>query len=191
MLLTFTIVLYLQVCGATFSKPYCYLLNKQAFHNMCYDLTESVGSREHWLWDITRKRNEFLLFSIVLKILQLLVTLEPLIWFRWDFHLSMNTSIKYKNWKCHKFDFRRNLFRFHNIKINTFLALFLVDIIQSNETVLQVQISDINDMLPSFTLPGYMDTLGRKYYIGVADDALYDSQVAYIQVIIIIIIRLH
>ncbi len=36
---------------------------------MCYDLVESVGSRKHWLWDITRKRNEFLLFSIVLRIL--------------------------------------------------------------------------------------------------------------------------
>ncbi len=32
---------------------------------MCYGLAESVGNREHWLWDITRKKNEFLLFSIV------------------------------------------------------------------------------------------------------------------------------
>ncbi len=33
---------------------------------LCYDLTESVGSREHWLCGISRRRNEFLLSSIVL-----------------------------------------------------------------------------------------------------------------------------
>ena len=29
---------------------------------MCCDLAESFESREHWLWDITRKENEFLFF---------------------------------------------------------------------------------------------------------------------------------
>ena len=36
---------------------------------MCCDLAGSVGSQKHWLWDIARKRNKFLLFSIVLRIL--------------------------------------------------------------------------------------------------------------------------
>ena len=36
---------------------------------MCCNLAGSVGSRQHWLWDIARKRNEFPLFSIVLRIL--------------------------------------------------------------------------------------------------------------------------
>ncbi len=65
---------------------------------MCYNLVESVRSRKHWLWDITRKRNAFLLFSIVLRILQLLIASEPLVQFRWGFQqnvsLQMSTSIK-------------------------------------------------------------------------------------------------
>ncbi len=31
--------------------------------HMSYDLAESVGSWEHWLWGIARERNDFLLFS--------------------------------------------------------------------------------------------------------------------------------
>ncbi len=65
--------------------------------NMCCDLAESVLSREHWSWDIARKRNVFLLFSIVLRIvLQLLITLEPLDQFGCGFQqpLRMSTSIK-------------------------------------------------------------------------------------------------
>ena len=42
---------------------------------MCCDLVGSVRSRQHWFRDISRKRNEFLLFSIVLRILQLLIPL--------------------------------------------------------------------------------------------------------------------
>ncbi len=56
----------------------------------CCDLAESVGSQEHWLWDVTRKRNEVLLFSIVLRIIQLLIrTLEPLVRFRWGFQQNV------------------------------------------------------------------------------------------------------
>ncbi len=66
--------------------------------HMCYDLVESVGSKEHWLWDIARIRNGFLLFSTVLRILQLLIGLEPLVWFRWGFlskwALQSNTKLK-------------------------------------------------------------------------------------------------
>ena len=62
------------------------------------DLAESVRSWEHWLCDLARKRNAFLLFSIVLRIIQLLITLELLVWFRWGFQqnvpLQMNISIK-------------------------------------------------------------------------------------------------
>ena len=36
----------------------------------------SVGSQQYWLWDIARRRNEFLLFSFVLRIPQLLIILE-------------------------------------------------------------------------------------------------------------------
>ncbi len=48
-----------------------------------------VGTRKHWLWDTARKKNEFLLFSVVLRILQLLITLEPLIQFRWCFQQNV------------------------------------------------------------------------------------------------------
>ncbi len=68
---------------------------------MCYDLAGSVGSRQHWLWDIATKRNEFLLFnffSIVLRTVQLLITLEPLDRFKWGFQqiapLQVSTSIE-------------------------------------------------------------------------------------------------
>ncbi len=43
--------------GSMYSRPY-----------MCCYLAGSVGSRQHWLWDTARKRNAFLLFSIVLRI---------------------------------------------------------------------------------------------------------------------------
>ena len=64
-----------------------------AHTDMCCDLVGWVGSREHWLWDIPRKRNEFLLFSIT-------IILEPLVRFMWGFHynvpLLMRTLIKSK-----------------------------------------------------------------------------------------------
>ncbi len=75
------------------------------FTHMCFDLAESVRSWEH----IARKGMfKFLLFSIVQRILQLLITLEPLVRFRWGFlqnvHLQISTSIKWKT--CHMLDFR-------------------------------------------------------------------------------------
>ena len=48
-------------------------------------------------YGIARKSNEFILFFIVLRIIQLLITLKPLIWFRWCFQqnvaVQMSTSI--------------------------------------------------------------------------------------------------
>ncbi len=57
-------------------------------HNLSPNVLQSCGISQKLgaLWDIARKRNEFLLFSIVLRILQLLITLESLVWFRWGFH---------------------------------------------------------------------------------------------------------
>ncbi len=69
---------------------------------MCRDLAESVGSREQLL--VVRKRNEFLSLSIVLRILQLLITLEPLVQFRWGFEqrLPVNEDFsQIENLKCH------------------------------------------------------------------------------------------
>ncbi len=55
---------------------------------MCCDLARSVGSRQHWLWDT------FYCFEN----LSIVITLEPLVWFRWGFQqnvpLLMRTSIK-------------------------------------------------------------------------------------------------
>ena len=70
---------------------------------MCRDLVESVRSQEHWLWDIARKRNDFLLFSIILRILQLFITLESLVQFRWGFQQNVPNehSNQIENWKCH------------------------------------------------------------------------------------------
>ena len=71
----------------------------------------SVGSREHWLWDVDRKRNAFHLFSIVLRIFQLLVTYEPLVQFRWGFQQNVPLQncehfSQIENWNCHMVDFR-------------------------------------------------------------------------------------
>ncbi len=60
----------------------------QKMKDVCSDLAELVRSRERWLWDIATKRNVFLLFSIVLSILQL-ITLEPLVRFRWGFQQNV------------------------------------------------------------------------------------------------------
>ncbi len=66
---------------------------------MCCNLAESVRSWEHWLWDIAEKVMNFLC-SLLLRILQLLITLEPLIWFWWSFQqnvlFQMGTSINKK-----------------------------------------------------------------------------------------------
>ena len=67
--------------------PFMYII-------MCYDLAE-VGSID---CEIQREKKLFLLFSIILIILQLLRTLEPLVQFRWEFQqnvpLLMSTSVK-------------------------------------------------------------------------------------------------
>ncbi len=74
---------------------------------ICYDPAESVGSQKYWLCDIARIRNEFRFFSIVLRILQLLITLEPLVWFIWCFQqnvplskwgLQSNRKLRLQNW---------------------------------------------------------------------------------------------
>ena len=68
-----------------------------SFKHMCYDLTESVRSQEHWLRDIASKRNGFLLFSTVLRI-------------QVGFPAKCTPSNEHlnqiENWKCHMFDFR-------------------------------------------------------------------------------------
>ncbi len=60
-------------------------------------------------WDIARKKNDFLLFSIVLWILQLLITLEPLVFLIQVVFSKMCISKwvfkPIENWKCHIFDF--------------------------------------------------------------------------------------
>ncbi len=89
----------------------CDLIKQKESHwpwsKMCCDLVESVGSGEHCLWDTSRKRNEFLLFSIVLRILQLLITLEPLA--QVEFSAKCTSQDKHfnqiENWKCHMFEF--------------------------------------------------------------------------------------
>ena len=75
---------------------------------MCCDLVGSVRSWQHWLWDTARKRNAFLLFSIVLRTLQLLITLEPLDWFKWDFQQNVPNEDfnQIENWNCHMCYFR-------------------------------------------------------------------------------------
>ena len=64
-----------------------YSLNVYHNHNNNNVLWSSgIGRKsEALMWDIARKRNVFLLFSIVLRILQLLVTYEPLLQFRGGF----------------------------------------------------------------------------------------------------------
>ncbi len=60
--------------------------------------------------DVFRKRNEFVLFSIVLRFLQLLINSEPLVQFRWGFSAKCTSPNEHfnqiENWKCYMFDFR-------------------------------------------------------------------------------------
>ena len=60
--------------------------------------SSGISRKSAALRDTARKRSEFLLFSIVLRTLQLLITLEPLDRFKWGFQqnvpLQMSTSIK-------------------------------------------------------------------------------------------------
>ena len=86
---------------ATHTQKYCFYVTSlrkyMSNEHMCCDLAGSVRSRQHWLWDIGWKRNEWM-YSIVLRIFQLLVTLEPLDRFKWGFQqnvpLLMRNSIK-------------------------------------------------------------------------------------------------
>ena len=74
-----------------------------------YVLQSSRISWKHWLWDTARKRNAFLLFSIVLRIFQSFNfgTTGPI---QVGFSAkctSPNEDInQIENWKCHIFNFR-------------------------------------------------------------------------------------
>ncbi len=76
--------------------------------NICVAiLWNQVEIRGHWLWVIARKMNKFLLFSSVLRILQLLIALELLVQFRWRFQQNVQWALNQtENWKCHMFYFR-------------------------------------------------------------------------------------
>ncbi len=86
------------------SYSYCKSYIHKHVHSMVYVHHKNImlGSNEisHKSWasivGYSQKRNELLLFSIVLRILQLLITLEPLVRFRWGFQqnvpLQMSTS---------------------------------------------------------------------------------------------------
>ena len=82
------------------------LLSCKIQGNMCYNLAESVGTREHWLWDVARKRNEFLLFSIVLRILQLGTTGPIQVGFSAKCSSPNEHFNQIENLKYHMFDFR-------------------------------------------------------------------------------------
>ena len=112
-----------EVCNANHDKNMCLfnvagiwrwflILNQIGTRYMCCDPAGSVGSQENWLWDIARKKNASLLFSIVLRIFQLLW-----LWNHWSnsggvfskmylswWGLQSNTFVK--TWKCLMFDFR-------------------------------------------------------------------------------------
>ncbi len=70
---------------------------------------KSVRIGTHWLWDIARKRNKFLLFSLVL-ILQLPITSEPLVSIQVGFSAKCTSPNEDFNiieyWKSHMLDFR-------------------------------------------------------------------------------------
>ena len=87
------------------------------------------GSIDCDLWDIARKRNKFLLFSVVLRILQLLIMLEPLVHqvgFSSKMYLSKWALQAIENWKCHMFEFR--LISLDRIASHThvYIALILI-----------------------------------------------------------------
>ncbi len=91
---------------------------------MCCDLAGS--SRQHWLWDIARKRNEFLLFSIVLRILQLL-NIGTIGLIQVGFSAKCTSPNEHfnriENWKCQIYEFR--LIWLDRITYNDFVCQFL------------------------------------------------------------------
>ena len=97
----------------------CSFIGKFAVHVIKYVLQSGGISRQHWPWDTARKRNEFLLFSTVLRILQLLITLEPLYRFKWRFQqnlpLQMSTSVKYRKLKMSHVRVPTDFSRSHHI----------------------------------------------------------------------------
>ena len=60
----------------------------------------------HWLYDIASRGNEFLLFSIATRILQLLITLEPLVSIQVGCSSTCTSPNEHFKCKCHMFDFR-------------------------------------------------------------------------------------
>ncbi len=75
----------------------------QLLYAIC--IAGSVGSRQHWLWDIARKRNEFLLFSNCSEnpsIAHNLGTTGPI---QVRFSAKCTSSSEHfnqiENWKCH------------------------------------------------------------------------------------------
>ena len=78
--------------------------------HLCCVLAGSVRSRKHWLWDIARKRNEFPLFSVVLRILHLLIALRTTEPIQMGFSANCTTPKENFNqiehWKCHMCELR-------------------------------------------------------------------------------------
>ncbi len=78
--------------------------------NVLKDLAESVKSQEHLLWDIARMRNEFLLFSIVLKSPSITHNFGTTGSIQVGFSAKCTSPNEYfnqiENWKCHMFNFR-------------------------------------------------------------------------------------
>ena len=65
-----------------------------------------------------------------------------------------------------------------------FLYSTEVDItIETNQVAIDVTVLDVNDEMPSFEFGNNRGRLDNKYYIGIADDAMYDTSVFQIQVI--------
>ncbi len=88
---------------------------------LCCNLAESVGSREHCDFEIPgmryiqkKKCISFNLFSIILRILQLHITLEPLVRFRWVSCTPPNEDFNQIE-KCDMFNFRLKLRSFYFI----------------------------------------------------------------------------
>ncbi len=74
--------------------------------HMCYNQSEVSSIVRYY-----QKGNEFLLFSTVLRIQQMLLALELLVRFKWVFQQIKCTSPnehfnQIENWKCQIFDFR-------------------------------------------------------------------------------------
>ena len=123
-----TLIMYIRKCLQMHAAILCAVTLNLVIYFMHCNLTESVGSWEQWLWD-TARRNVFLLFSIILRILQCyIITLEPLVWFRWGFQQSTSLLLSNRKLKMSHIGLQTDFRISHHILCSDCILLLVCNI---------------------------------------------------------------